>query len=143
MQKFAITAALLVLSASVRTEEVRRDGNWWNGLNPTTKLAYVTGFFDGLSPGKDFAMPLIDGRNTQVSRQTTLNEITLVTKRFNARMAKYFSPVTNDQLVDGLDEFYKDFKNRSILLGSAVNVVVRQIAGEDVTSLILAYRQFK
>ena len=43
--------------------------------------------------------------------------------------------LTAGQIVDGVDEFYKDFKNRSILVTWAVEIAVRQIAGEDVNAL--------
>jgi len=66
-----------------------------------------------------------------------------VQKRYNANVGKYFRRVTSGQVGSGLDHFYQDFRNRSIALQNAVDIVVRQIAGEDTEQLILAYRQNK
>ncbi len=46
-------------------------------------------------------------------------------------MRRYMSTVTNGQIRDGLDDFYKDFRNRSILIPDAMWIVVRQIAGDS------------
>ena len=46
-----------------------------------------------------------------------------------ANVTKFFSNVTNGQLVDGVDTFYKDYRNRSIRVPNALWRVVMQIAG--------------
>ena len=50
----------------------------------------------------------------------------------------------NDQLVDGLDSFYKDYRNRTIKVHDAVWLVVNEIAGtpqQTMGKLIESYRQ--
>jgi len=45
-------------------------------------------------------------------------------------VARYLKNPTTDQVVDGLTEFYEDFRNRSIRVNEAIWVVLRQIAGD-------------
>ena len=44
---------------------------------------------------------------------------------------KNISNSTNEQIVDGLDHFYTDYRNRAILLTHAASVVMRAIGGES------------
>jgi hypothetical protein len=49
---------------------------------------------------------------------------------FNSYLDRYIIVgITNDQIVDGLNKFYEDFRNRGILLGHAIYVVKKQIKG--------------
>jgi len=41
----------------------------------------------------------------------------------------FFSHVTNSQIVDGLDKFYADYRNRRILIYRATWIVVHMMAG--------------
>jgi hypothetical protein len=55
---------------------------------------------------------------------------------------KYFKNVTSGQLADGLDAFYSDFANRSILTSNGVWLVLNQIAGTpNVNTMILNWRK--
>lgn len=58
--------------------------------------------------------------------------------------AKYFTNVTSLQISDGLTDFYKDYRNRSILVSDAIWPVVKEIAGDpqsDIDSLVLNLRK--
>ena len=54
-----------------------------------------------------------------------------VSTSYSNFVGKYFKDVTNGQLVDGLDDFYSDYRNRRILLSNAIWLVSNSIAGED------------
>ena len=56
--------------------------------------------------------------------------MTKVANSYDSYMRKYLSNVTNGQLVDGLDKFYSDFRNRRIKVNDAVWLVLNQVAGE-------------
>jgi len=52
--------------------------------------------------------------------------------------------MTAGQLVDGMDKFYEDFPNRSIPVGFAIEVIVRDIKGvtkTEIEELTLKLRQ--
>jgi hypothetical protein len=52
--------------------------------------------------------------------------------------------VTGGQLVDGLDSFYGDFRNRRILVYSAVWLVLNEIAGtpqDELDKMIQSWRK--
>jgi hypothetical protein len=129
---------LLVISicASAQANH-RRDGNWWNGENQSEKLNYMVGFFDGMELGHKFSYwELADTKKTACMLEAS--------KAYNDYSDKFFTHVTNDQLADGLDAFYKDYRNRSIRVHDAVWIVVNNIAGtpqEEMDKMIENWRK--
>ena len=110
---------LFALSSFNAKGEDRRDGNWWRGHDRQTKVAFVTGFFDGMALGNKFSY----------WRQANAASSAEATKSYNAMVAQYLSNVTSGQLVDGLEGFYGDFRNRRIRIDNAVWLVLNQIDG--------------
>jgi hypothetical protein len=125
----------------VRADDERRDGNWWNMMSTSQKNNYVIGFFDGMDMGVFLGEPsiIVAGKASEAK----VAELQVIQKRYDAAAKKYFENVTKGQVVDGLDEFYKDFKNRSITAIWGIHIVVHQIAGEDMDSYIIARRRYK
>jgi hypothetical protein len=115
----------------------QRDGNWWIKQSQAGKVNYMVGFFDGMQLGNEFSYWGFD-KNTQEA--CTVHTI----DSYSEYGEKYFSHVTNYQLVDGLDTFFADFRNRSITVSSAVWLVVNEIAGtprETLDKMIEGWRR--
>jgi len=95
----------------------RTDGNWWNGLNSLAKYGYVIGYGDGSV--KADATWAYGPCKTQV------------TAKYLAAVQKGndYSGITIGQLIEGVDQFYKDFRNTRILTTDAMMVVKQQISG--------------
>lgn len=134
-------AVVFVLVDVTHGQDERRDGNWWNARTALNKSAYVTGFFDGMERGKTLSQPVVQTGAGGGLDQGQLKEFDVIEARYREKAAKYFGKVTNGQVSDGLDEFYKDFRNRSILIHYAVDVVVRQISGENVDAMVTSLRR--
>jgi hypothetical protein len=104
-------------------EHTRRDGNWWVAESDLSKSTYVLGMFDGTTLGRDFALrKFADKQNLNATTTTILNAFTDTEQRL-------MSNVTVGQVVAGLDDFYKDYKNRKIESVYAVEVVLEGSAG--------------
>lgn len=100
-----------------------RDGNWWLEQPKIIKLGYMTGFLDGIHLGNNFAMW---GFMDDPESESCLKKVGLSTIEYEDR---YLSKVKVAQLVDGIDAFYSDYKNRSISTHNAVWLVLNGIAG--------------
>lgn len=98
--------------ASASAQPAVRDGNWWRKFDAlgsrgdVVKLAYATGVLDGgvIRSGLDLA-----------TKNTPTDSLGL---NMNAQ-----------QLVDGLNHLFADFRNRSVEIRFATVIVFRQIAG--------------
>jgi hypothetical protein len=94
----------------------------------------MIGFFDGMSLGNEFSY----WKN--VNDKVCFPKIT---ESYDFYSEKYLKEVTNDQLADGLDEFYKDYRNRSIRISSATWLVLNSIAGTDKAELEKKIENFR
>ena len=131
--------SLLLLSFNIYSQtNDRRDGNWWNNLDANTKYYFVTGFFDGMDLGNNFSYWGITNSNTEC------NCISKTIESYNYYADKYFKNVTNVQLVDGLNDFFSDYRNRRIRISSAVWLVTNSIVGtpkEELDKMIESWRK--
>jgi hypothetical protein len=143
-----LLAAMLLLPASQTTKGQssydRRDGNWWTGLTGLTgpgdtdpvkvvKLAYVAGIVDGVQLGMVSSTVLIPNKS---EKPACVDDVAASSVDFRR---KYLNHVTNDQISDGLDTFYADYRNRRIMVNNAILPVLMGIAGtpeEQVNKLI-------
>lgn len=124
LQTVLLICILFTLPALSAAEENRRDGNWWQIQNANSHYSYLTGFFDGMELGNNFSY--WDFINDKKKMHDCFWNLS---KSYTEYTSKYFKNVTNVQLVDGLDTFYADFRNRRILVSNAVWLVVNGIAG--------------
>ena len=129
-----VAASLFVCCVGVSAQEVRHDGTWWNRQSAGFRLLYILGFMDGMDLGSRFSMP--DGAEGTRSSDATLD----ARRIYKSRTERYFTNVTVGQISDGLDAFYRDYRNRSISLADGFEIVLRSIKGEDVDALTRARR---
>lgn len=123
---------VLVLLVSLATpvfaqaDRDRRDGNWWMTLDGKTalKVIFALGLIDGIATGYNFTLSL-DPTGTTPDPW----------KWYDARVQQFASHVTAGQLQVGLDDFYADYKNRSIRIPTAVYLVLNSIAGTPKANL--------
>ena len=118
-----LTLCAALNSRATAPTENRRDGNWWLLQDKVTKLDYVVGFFDGMDLGYEFSY-------FQFSHDPDKGACLIsIRDSYGRYSAKYLDEVTNNQLADGLDAFYADYRNRRIRVSDAVWLVVNGIAG--------------
>ncbi len=113
---------LLCFSPSTRAQS-DFDGDFWLQRTHDAKLVYVVGLVDGRSHGINDAAEALG------------------TKVEDPRLAKLASEVTVGQIVDGVDEFYKDWRNRKVVLRHAMEYVLDEAQGTDDSKLLLFMRQ--
>ncbi len=117
---FAALSLLLCLPVHAQSDF---DGDFWIPRTQDTKLMYVIGFVDGRNDGiNDLAEVL----------GTTIDD---------PRVSKLGSKITTGQMVDGVDEFYKDWRNRQVLLRDAMQYVEDEARGKDDSKVLLVMRQ--
>lgn len=132
-----ITFFVFGLFNTLIAEDNRRDGNWWRDQDRLTRSVYIIGFFDGMDLGKNFSY-------WKFANKKEMNScMGKVAESYNEYSAKYFKNVTNMQLVDGLDSFYADFRNRSIQVADTVWLVVNSIAGTPQEKLDLMIENWR
>jgi hypothetical protein len=119
-----IIIAVPVLS-SADDNRNRKDGYWWREYDGPTRAAYVVGFYAGMELGYSFSYwKFVTTENIKTDQC-----MSKMADSYNEYHLRYFKSVTTGQLVDGLDSFYADYRNRRILIVNAVYLVVNAVAG--------------
>jgi hypothetical protein len=129
-----VAASLCICSVGLGAEEARHDGTWWNRQSAGFRLLYILGFMDGMDLGSRFSAP--DNAEATRTPDSSLD----VRRTYKSRAERYFTSVTVGQISDGLDAFYRDYRNRSINLTDGFEIVLRSLKGEDVEALTRARR---
>lgn len=135
-----VIALLLTLSlvsgAAYAQDANRRDGNWWRATAPAARTTYMVGVFDGVILGCNFAHWSYEANSAQSQ------SISDAVSSCDSHKARFLANVKSGQLVDGLNAFYDDFRNRSIVIDFAVWLVLNQIAGtSNVNTMIENFRR--
>jgi hypothetical protein len=128
----------LCIGPAFAQESTRRDGNWWRTQLRASQVSYMVGFFDGIELGNRFSYWSF------ANDQKATESLKRVFDSYEEYVDKYLKNVTSGQMVDGLDTFYSDFRNRSILVHNAVWLVANQVAGvpqDRIDSMIESWRR--
>jgi hypothetical protein len=126
MRRLIIVTSALLIASSAFAQPARRDGNWWNDQDRNYKLGYAAGLFDGLDLGRDFATWGLAPKDPCIVNSLESTE---------KYIAGFVAEATAGQLVDGLDDFYKDYRNRTIMADRAVWLVLNGVAGTPAAKL--------
>ena len=138
-----IMLAVLIILVSVvyvGADEVRFDGNFWRQQNRIMKEFFIAGVIGGISAGQDRVLgSAMEGVGDGKISMECFNTVSSLKKSLEAGLMK----IEVGQLVDGIDEFYSDFKNRSVKVRWSFLVVMQQIKGtpkEEIEKFIESVR---
>ena len=139
-RRFASLSILWALALPLfSAQDNRRDGNWWRARPRATKLAYLVGFFDGMELGERFSywgLPQKDGKMNPATGD--------IGESYDKMYSQYIKNVTSGQMVDGVDKFYEDYRNRSIRIYDALWIVANMISGKsdaEMQTMIESFRK--
>jgi hypothetical protein len=113
---------LMMLAPSGRAQS-NIDGEFWTTKNKDLKAVYLLGFMDGRNEGANEASAALG---------TTI---------LDPRLAKLASNISVGQMLDGLDDFYKDYRNARIPVRHAFEYVFMEAGGQDGSKLLIFLRQ--
>ncbi len=123
---------VLVSGLSAYASEPARDGNWWRHLNRENKLAIAIGIFEGVALGRMFATSGLSDPDS--TKEEELYD----------RWRMVGGNVVNNQIADGLDTLYEDYRNRNIPVYLGTWIVKKSISGassEELESITRAARK--
>jgi len=133
-------AAILLLSSSLwaRTAGGVADGNDWRQWSQNYKVGWIDGFVSAMSNAQ-MGTAALCAFQLHISVDSKEEKACVAEAQgFNFEMIKY------GQFLDGMDAFYKDFRNTEYPITSAIRLVRDQINGrpaEDIEKELVACRQ--
>lgn len=122
-----VVFVIFVSTAHVHANEVRFDGNFWKKCNETTRELFARGVLGGMTLGHDRVLGsmMFEVGNPNYNAKC-FEKVSNLHKSLEVGIKK----IGAEQIVDGIDEFYSDFRNRSIVIKWAFLVVMQQIDGK-------------
>lgn len=136
----ALAIVLILLPASLwaRNEAGVADGSDWKQYSQTYKIGWIDGFVSAMSNAQGRTAGLcafqLDLKTDSKEFKACVSEA----QEFNFEMIKF------GQYLDGMDAFYKDFRNTEYPITWAMKIVRDQIRGrsaEDIEKELTAWRQ--
>lgn len=128
IKKMILAVFIIFVSATfVCATGVRFDGNFWRKCNEATKELFATGVLGGMIHGTDRLLgSMMFEVGTPNLNAECFKTVSTLHKSLEVRIKK----IDAEQLVDGIDEFYSDIRNRSIVIKWTFLAVMLQIEGK-------------
>jgi hypothetical protein len=135
-----IIIAILMLSSSLwcRNTAGVADGSDWKQYSQNYKVGWIDGFVTAMDDAQGNTASLcafqLNLRSNSPEEKACIGEA----QGFNFEMIKF------GQYLDGMDAFYKDFRNTDYPINWAMKIVRDQIrgrSGEDIEKELVAWRQ--
>lgn len=127
-----IVALLFVCPCLFAGDKPSNDGVWWQGMSPGYKLGWVSGYTKAMETAG--ALQLVTCAETlpfYSQKYPSVPAKELFERLCSTSNGTYdYDGITMGQFVDGVDAFYKDFRNRQIEVDSAIEYVRDQVKGK-------------
>lgn len=136
----SLSAKILVMFLMVNGVAHGDTGTVWSTMSRLQKHSYVTGYLQGkIDTEIEIASNLTDEllRSTVIGLpkkcdskcMDTISEFAESESKMIIRNKKKFGNADVEQVVDGLDKFYADYRNRNILPADLIEIVIDGING--------------
>ena len=153
MRKKLLLVISLVLICSIclkSQDEQNLDGTVWNSFSTDEKHQFFNGFSVGVLRVADLVNKIKDAckKNKEKSygkaREIAAHHVTAIEILQRVLALHIAEPSDFDQIMKGLDNFYKDNANKHIYIYHAIEIVqkrMRGVAKEDIEELIQKYKR--
>lgn len=133
---FAVTATLMLCSCALAAADKPLDGIWWLQMSPAFKLGWVSGYAKAMDLAGTLQMttcaaemPMYQKQFPDVGAKEILQKMCLSNKTFD------YDGITMGQFVDGMDTVFKDYRNKQLEVGWAIQYVRDEIKGKPAQEL--------
>ena len=130
---FLLIALTFAVSVSGRAPSDSHDGFWWTRSPETFKLGFVSGYVMAIISARNaLAFQCLASKNGGVVGPDELKACN------EAPEQSHFPTFDNlrvGQLEEGVDEFYKDFRNKNLSIEIALRYVSDQLNGKPESEL--------
>lgn len=131
-----VLIAALSASFAALGEPNQRTGNFWRSMDQLQQQIYLAGIMDGTELGRDLISMGCYGKQLYDNPEGVLCSVDAQGK-FVVGYDNYLQNVSSEQIRDGLDALFEDFRNRKIRVDDGVFIVLRQIAGDPETDTLI------
>lgn len=131
MRRTTCIGLLLFLATALAQDQREDNGFWWVNNSDSFKLGYVSGYAEAMTVADDtqFFRCIAAKNGGTLPEKYPGDEVLHACKEVVGPQFDY-TQIRMGQLKEGVDEFYKDFRNKSIHIKVALGYVRDQLRGE-------------
>jgi hypothetical protein len=129
---FALVLMALAGTSVAHGQEITHNGYWWVDQSQSFKLGFATGFAIAMTGNSDAAAfrCIAAKHGGTIPEQYPGNEELSACMQSPEVAALNYGGFRVGQLVEGVDEFYKDFRNKNILVDVGMRYVKDELRGK-------------
>jgi len=133
---FVASVALLVPNAPLGADKTDLDGYWWEKMDASFKLGWVSGYAKAMDLAGSIQMttcasniPLYAKQFPNTDPKVILQKMCLSNTQFD------YDGIAMGQFAVGMDAFYRDYRNKQLEVGWAIEYVRDSIKGKPAQEL--------
>lgn len=133
---FVVLLAMVVPNAPSATDKTDLDGYWWEKFDASFKLGWVSGYAKAMDLAGSSQMltcasnmPMYVKEFPNTDPKVILQKMCLSDTQFD------YDSISMGQFVDGMNAFYKDYRNKQLEVGSAIQYARDAIKGKPAHEL--------
>lgn len=141
---FVAAVVSLVPNASLAADKIEMDGYWWEKLDASFKLGWVSGYVKAMDLAGTIQMgecaanmPLYEKQFPNTDPKVLVQKMCLSSTQFD------YGGIKMGQFVDGMDAFYKDYRNKQLEVSWAIQYARDSIKGKPAQELEAEVTQWR
>jgi hypothetical protein len=128
---FVATVGLLVPSALAGPDKTVLDGYWWAKLDASFKLGWVSGYVQAMDLAGIIQMSTCASNMPMFIKEFPNTDPKVILQTMCLSDTKFdYDSIPMGQFLDGMDAFYKDYRNKQLEVGSAIEYARDSIKGK-------------
>ncbi len=138
MNRFLPVAAALVLCSCFLSaaDKPSLDGFWWAQMSPDYKLGWVSGYAQAMDSAFSLQMGACLAQLPMYKKEfPSLDEKERVQRMCLSNTALNYDGIAMGQFVEGMDTFFKDYRNKQLEVVWAIEYVRDSIKGKPAQEL--------
>lgn len=138
---FALVVLLVLGMVAARGQDQAKqdtdNGYWWIKQSETYKLGFVNGYTFAMALAADtaFFRCLAEKNGGVIPEKLPADDVWMPCEENKTRTHFIFNGIRLGQLVEGVDEFYKDFRNKGVKVSAAIFYVRDELKGKPAKEL--------
>jgi len=112
---FISALVLLVPNASSAGDKTEMDGYWWEKLDASFKLGWVSGYAKAMDLAGSIEISTCAANMPQYVKQFPNTDPKVIFQKMCLSKTQFdYDGIKMGQFVDGMDAFYKDYRNKQL-----------------------------
>jgi hypothetical protein len=139
-----VVAVLLVSVCSLRAADQSMDGYWWEKMDASFKLGWVSGYAKAMDLAGTLQIAKCASEVPLYAKEYPNVDPKVIFQKLCVSNDTDYDGITMGQFVAGIDAFYRDYRNKQLDVGYAIQYARDSIRGkpaQDLDAQVASWRR--